>query len=337
MARYRKIEVATWGDDRFRALSAPQPNAQTLWMYLLCGPRTTALPGLIIASDLVMAADLGWSVKAFREAFQEVSAKALAKADWKAGLVVLSKALFDSTGEPRETQKPQSPNVIKAWSKGWDEVPECALKDEYLQTLGAFTKALGKAFAEAFQEAFRKALLKGCRHPSRNQDQYSGDQEQDTGSPPIAPQGGHPPLELFKSKVDAVVGDIGRRRARGRKPEHTPEEIAQAQRVVAKLSEHSNIAYRGSEKHIGLIVDRLRGGYTELDLRAVIVYCAYKKGWKGDPKMEDYLRPSTLFGPEKIEEYIDAARTWAAREYPDEFKQPDAALAEPPWMAGSAS
>jgi hypothetical protein len=34
--------------------------------------------------------------------------------------------------------------------------------------------------------------------------------------------------------------------------------------------------------------------------------------WKGDPKMEEYLRPSTLFGP-KFESYLNAPAPAPAR------------------------
>jgi len=188
MSRYRKIEVAVWTDERFRALTSAQANAQTLWLYLLCGPRTTALPGLVVAGDLVMAADLGWSVEAFREAFAEVLSKGMAEASWKGGMVVLSKALFDSAGEPRETARPQSPNVIRSWAKAWDEVPDCDLKNKYLLKLESFSKALGEAFAKAFAEAFRKALAKASRYPSPIQEQETGTGTGSgiTSSPPAA-------------------------------------------------------------------------------------------------------------------------------------------------------
>lgn len=186
MARYRKLEVAVWTDSRFCELSAAPPNGQTLWLYLLSGPRTTTFPGLVVAKAEVMASDLGWPVEAFREAFREAfvdpSRKAMAKADWKVGLVVLPKALLDSTGEPRDTARPESPNVLRSWAKSWDEVPDCSLKYEYLQNLGSFAKALGEGYHQAFREAFRKALVKASPHPSPhpspNQDQDQ-DQEQE--------------------------------------------------------------------------------------------------------------------------------------------------------------
>lgn len=202
MARFRKVEVAVWGDERFQALSPARPNGQTLWLYLLTGPRTTTFPGLVVARDQVMASDLGWELGPFREAFREASGKGMAKADWKAGLVVLRKALIDSTGEPRDTAKPESPNVIRSWAKSWDEVPECSLKAEYLLNLESFSKALGEAFHKAFREAFRKALAKASPHPSPNQEQEK-EQEQEQESLCAATPA--PGLARLHDKVDAAT------------------------------------------------------------------------------------------------------------------------------------
>src|SRR4051812_18923898 len=93
MARYRKIDTCMWGDSKFRDLSAPQPNGQSLWIYLLTGPHTTNIPGLSCAGEAHLAEALGWSVEAFREAFLEVSSKGLAKADWKARVVWIPNAM----------------------------------------------------------------------------------------------------------------------------------------------------------------------------------------------------------------------------------------------------
>ena len=86
MGRYRKVEVSMWADDKFVSLSKPQPNAQSLWMYLLTGPCTTSLPGLIRIGEAGLAEEIGWPLKAFREAFGEVLSKGMAKADWGAYL-----------------------------------------------------------------------------------------------------------------------------------------------------------------------------------------------------------------------------------------------------------
>jgi uncharacterized phage protein (TIGR02220 family) len=307
MARYRKVEVAMWLDDRFRSMGAPRPCGQFLWLYLLTGPRTTSFPGLVVGREEVMAADLGWQIGPFREAFGEASREGLVKADWKAGLVVLRKALLDSTGEPRDTAKPESPNVIKSWAKSWSEIPDCQLKTEYLRSLESFSKGLGEAYLVAFREGFRKALLKASTHPSLNQDQDQDQeqkQEQEMKNSARPADGGPPGLFGIESKP----------KSRGkRKPaDHTDAELASARLVLDKLTAQNGVSYTGTKDHIALIVGRLRDGISEIDLRAIIGYCAVKQNWKNKPEMQDYLRPETLFGPKNISRYLDPARTWFA-------------------------
>lgn len=162
MTRYRRVETGTWNDAKFRELSRPEPNGQTLWMYLLCGQRTTIFPGLVAATLPVMADDLGWPLehapKTIRTAWHEITALEMAEADFSAGVIVLPKALLDSHGEPRETARPHSPNSFRGWSKAWADVPECGLKDRYLVNLGRFAKALGKPYVKAYEESFARHL-----------------------------------------------------------------------------------------------------------------------------------------------------------------------------------
>lgn len=75
--------------------------------------------------------------------------------------------------------------------------------------------------------------------------------------------------------------------------------------IVEYLNKKAGKKYRASskdtQKHIRA---RLEDGYTVADFQTVIDKMCGK--WKGDPKMEDYLRPSTLFGP-KFEGYLNAS------------------------------
>lgn len=173
MARYRKVEVRTWNDDRFRSLSPIPPCAQGLWLWLLTGPRTTNIPGIVVGTDAVMAAELQWSLEAFRKAFSEIANEGMAKACWKAGLVWLPNAT--RPGESRN--KPESPNVIRSWRDTWDEIPECELKLEVWQQLKAFAESFGKSFPQAFREACRKPRLKASPIQEQEQEQKQ-EQEQ---------------------------------------------------------------------------------------------------------------------------------------------------------------
>lgn len=169
MSRYRKVDPRMWGDAKFRRLSH---NAQRVWFYLLTGPETTSLPGLIVAGPSALAEAVGLEPKAFREAFGEALREGMAKADFEARLVWLPKAAGYNA--------PESPNVVRSWRGHWDSVPECPLKCEAFQALRAFAEGLGEAFAKAFREA--------CAQPSPNQYQeQEQEQEQKEEKAPDGP------------------------------------------------------------------------------------------------------------------------------------------------------
>lgn len=177
MARHKKIDVRMWGDEKFRSLSKSAPNGQTLWFYLLTGPHTTSIPGLFMAGEMALSEALGWPVKAFREAFQEVLSKGMAEADFEARVVWIPKAMLYNP--------PESPNVVKSWRIYWDEIPECPLKHKAYQHLKAFTEGLGKGFGEGFKSTCSVNIAR----PSPNQEQEQ-EQEQDTPQPPETGGGG---------------------------------------------------------------------------------------------------------------------------------------------------
>lgn len=128
-----------------------------------------------------------------------------------------------------------------------------------------------------------------------------------------APSAGGSQLEVFKAKVDTATGEIGARRARKAKPsEPTDDERASVRVVLDKLTAQNGVRYSGTDQHSKLIVAQLRRGVSEMDLRAIIGYCALELGWKDKPDMVKYLRPETLFGPQTIARYLDPARSWFA-------------------------
>jgi hypothetical protein len=164
---WRKIEVRMWGDKKFRALSPLPPSGQSLWFFLLTGPHTGPIPGLLKSGRAAMAEELGWPQEAFDKAFQEVFSLGIAKADWQARFVWIPNAI--------RCNLPQSPNVITSWTIPWQLMPECPLKLEAHNGLKSVIYNLG----ESFLKAFEKACPKPCVVPSPNQEQ---EQEQEAGS-----------------------------------------------------------------------------------------------------------------------------------------------------------
>lgn len=147
-----------WGDEKFRRLSAPPPNGQTLWFRLLFPREATNIPGLLCVTENSLAESLAWPIKGFQKAFAEIVALRMAKADWHSGVILLPNAI--------QYHKPESPNVVRSWVHPWNEVPECRLKwqayvilEKSIIDIDACGKDPGrKAFEEAFREALRPPL-----------------------------------------------------------------------------------------------------------------------------------------------------------------------------------
>lgn len=142
--RYRKVGARMWGDEKFRSLSPMPPSGQGLWIYLLTGPFLGQVPGLFKAGRAAMAEDLEWSQEGFDECFQELFQKGLAKADFKAKLVWLPKAI--------QHNKPANPNVVKGWKDELGILPECALKTEALVEIGRALESMSAELANVFKQ-----------------------------------------------------------------------------------------------------------------------------------------------------------------------------------------
>lgn len=78
----------------------------------------------------------------------------------------------------------------------------------------------------------------------------------------------------------------------------------QIEQVVAYLNNKTGKSYRTKSQDNRLIVTaRLKEGYTVEDICKVVDNMCDK--WLGDEKMEQYLRPQTLFQRSKIEGYLN--------------------------------
>lgn len=76
--------------------------------------------------------------------------------------------------------------------------------------------------------------------------------------------------------------------------------------MLGRLSELTGRKYNPTTAaHAQRVVALLRQSYTEQQLLAVVEHRVRK--WSPDPKMREYLRPSTLFGQQKFPEYLAEA------------------------------
>jgi hypothetical protein len=146
MAHFRKIDVRIWNDARFNALS---PLGKLAFLLLITHPAMTML-GAMRATTAGLAEELNVSQEAFREAFQEVLSKGLAKVDPKASCIWLPNFL--------RYQSAESPNVLRSWVKQVEFIPECDLKTRAIAGLRDYAEASGEAFRKAFSEAFPQGI-----------------------------------------------------------------------------------------------------------------------------------------------------------------------------------
>lgn len=109
-----------------------------------------------------IAAELGWTEKAFREALREAFAKGMVKVDESASLITLPKFI--------KHNPPESPNVVKSWNALLSTLPECVLLFKYLQEVKAFVEGLGKGFAEALPEPLAKGMPNPELDPEQEQE-----------------------------------------------------------------------------------------------------------------------------------------------------------------------
>lgn len=113
---------------------------------------------------------------------------------------------------------------------------------------------------------------------------------------------------LYRAKKDNVpqLSEECQSNVRQEKEKEKEKEIDKEiyTNIVSFLNENAGTAYRStSRKTQSLINARLNEGFTLDDFKQVILnMCAE---WKNDKKMQNYLRPETLFGT-KFEGYLNA-------------------------------
>lgn len=237
MAKYRPIDVRLWDDRKFLSLS---DDGRMLWLFLLTSPYTSPIPGVIIAGQAAIAELLGWTTERLGERFGEL---------FRAGLAIAIEGRIVWLKRGLKYQPPANPNVVKGWSKVWDDVPEGDLKHELWQALKVACKSYDRTFAKLFPEPFRDGSPNGLGNGSPNglgngstQDQEQDQEQEREEGPAAAPLPGKPkspPPELPEPAQKTVPQNA--RALRG-----TPEQRAIAMRAwEAAATEHSRLKARG--------------------------------------------------------------------------------------------
>lgn len=119
------------------------------------------------------------------------------------------------------------------------------------------------------------------------------------------------PSTVCKQTANSLLTDCPTAIKKVKKDEKYKEEILI---IVDYLNEKTGKSFKGGAKStVSHINARLTESFTVEDFKAVIDQKV--SDWANDPKMSEYLRPATLFGP-KFESYLNA------RSAGDSLKQP---------------
>lgn len=226
--RYRKVSSAFWNDAGVLRLS---DRGKLAFLFVLTHPNMTSL-GMMRATMSGLAEELGWEVKAFREAFGEAFREGMVEASTEAPLIALPNFL--------KHNKPESPNVVKSWERILPELPECELKTQQMQRVKGFVEALPKAFREALPEAFGKPYPNPQPNPDPDPDPdpYKRSNHKAIGG------------ECERGKAVEAVGDVALRCIADFNPvqEHEPDDTLGYHRAL--ISEATGGAFKWRGGHL---------------------------------------------------------------------------------------
>lgn len=149
--RYHKVQVRIWNDAKFRELN---PFGKLAFLYLLTHPSMLSfgamrgnVPGL--AAELAGASGASGASdglhEAFTSGFNQAFTLGMAQYD-PAGLVALPNFIRHNP--------PGSPNVVRAWGRLLEMLPECALLTAHMSLVRKHMQDMGEAYEAAFSEAF---------------------------------------------------------------------------------------------------------------------------------------------------------------------------------------
>jgi hypothetical protein len=211
---YRRLSVRMYSDEKFMRLSPLLPSGQGLWVYLITGPHTSAIPGVFVVGRAALAETLNWPFEAFSKAFDEVIAEGLAQFDERTRLWFIPNAIHHNM--------PANPNVVRSWRAAWALLPECDMRGVIAIQLEAALRGLSEPFAKAFEEVTVKPSNKAPSKGSPKQEAGSRKQEEEKASPAAQPDR----QKASRLPKDWTLPDAWAQQAESERPDLTPQKIA---------------------------------------------------------------------------------------------------------------
>lgn len=188
---YRKIDPSMWDDDLM--IDLPTVEQRFLWVYLLCGPHTTPLPGLFTATAGGIAEGLRIPFGNVSEGLAELVRRGRIQVDERRRLIRVVNA-------PRYNL-PENGNVLRSWWALYKTIPESPLKTAHLVSMEAAISGQKQDVLTAWAETFgtipkpwvnvpETLSIPSPTHKHKHKHQH---EHQHTPSPPAAVGVSRPP------------------------------------------------------------------------------------------------------------------------------------------------
>jgi len=157
-ARYRRVAPRLWRDGKFRSLNE---SARYVWLCLLTSPYHTPIPGLIVATTAELAVVHMLPESELLSALEELEQAGMIAVDMDCGLVFMPRAV--------RYNRPANANVVKGWSRTWDEIEACELCADVWAALDAEIQSQCPASVHtAFVKSFPHKVPETVSKPFRN-------------------------------------------------------------------------------------------------------------------------------------------------------------------------
>lgn len=215
MLRRLTIDAKLWQDERFRSMN---DDGKLVFLFLLTHPDMTAL-GAMRASIGGLADELGWSIRKFRRATEQVFSRGMVEFDADHGWLCVPDFL--------RHQEPERPTwIAKRWVEALRELPECPGKQrliarcrDYLSAKSPrYLRSVGARALEAFGVPMPTESPRGSASPpsgSASPPSSSSRQEEREKAPPLTLPLTVPPGE-FAAREGEGGGGVERGGVEGR-------------------------------------------------------------------------------------------------------------------------
>lgn len=270
MAKYRKIDVRVWTDEKFSQLN---PEQKLFALYALSGSQTNRV-GLFSVS-LGMASELlGISGNRIERVCHTVCHTLSWLFDIPLSVLYLPQWW--------KYNSPANSNAMKGALKDLDDLPKTYLLHEFNDNKEF------QAILSRYGMVYR--IPNGI--PNGMATQYQEQElEQEYNIMSSCPKTGQPVDNSGAGHLDVAA------------PVLKINEIKKnAMGVLHFLNAKANRQFRINETNLKFILERLKSGATETQCRQVVIKKC--REWGEDEKMSHYLRPETLFNKTKFESYL---------------------------------